>query len=157
MTKKSYCTQSGLEKLKEEYLILQNKAKVLSKQLGIASEQGDRSENADYKAAKEAQSMLAIKIAHLKNAIANTVIIDESKIDTSSVRILSQVKIKNQDTDEVLFYKLVPPKEAGKQGALSTLSPVAKGLLGKKVGDVVEIDVPAGRLTFKILEVTFAF
>jgi transcription elongation factor GreA len=120
-----------------------------------ARDKGDLSENAEYHAAKEAQGMLEMRISKLEELVRNARIIDESKLDVSKVLILSNVKIKNIKTGAMLNYTIVPESEADlKTGKISVNSPIAKGLLGKKVGDRTEIAVPAGILTLQIVEIT---
>jgi len=120
-----------------------------------ARDKGDLSENAEYDAAKEAQGMLEMKIAKLEDTIANARVIDESKIDTSKVQILNKVKIKNTATKAVMEYTLVAETEANlKEGKLSVNTPIAKALLGKKVGDVVEVQIPSGTVSFEIVDIS---
>ncbi len=156
MTKIRYYTEEGLQKLKDE---LEHLMKVerpsISQQIAEARDKGDLSENAEYDAAKNAQGMLELKIAKLQEVISNVRVIDESKLDTSKVLILSKVKIKNLANNAEMTYTLVPEKEADlKAGKLSVSSPIAKGLLGKTVGEKTVIEVPAGNITFEILEIT---
>ncbi len=128
---------------------------VISRAIAEARDKGDLSENAEYDAAKEAQQLLEMKIVKLQLTIANARIIDESKMDTSKVLILSTVKIRNVKTKQMMTYTIVPEKEANlKAGKISITSPIAKGLLGKAVGEQVEIQVPAGKLLFDIVEIT---
>ena len=156
MSEVTYLTQDGLNKLKKELERLINVERPkISKQIGEAIEKGDISENAEYDAAKDAQGMLEAKIAHLKSKVANARILDESKIDTSKVQILNKVKIRNQKNNETMQYTLVPETEANlKEGKISVQTPIAKGLMGKKVGDVVEIKVPSGIIPFEIVEIS---
>jgi transcription elongation factor GreA len=151
-----YFTEEGLQKLRdevEEMIRVQRPA--ISKQIAEARDKGDLSENAEYDAAKEAQGLLELKIAKLQETIRSARIIDESKMDVSKVLILSTVKIKNLKNGAIMTYTLVPENEADlKKGKLSVSSPIAKGLLGGKSGDKVEIDIPAGKITFEILDVT---
>ena len=120
-----------------------------------ARDKGDLSENAEYDAAKEAQGMLEAKIAQLKAQIADAKIIDESKIDTSTVQILTTVKIRNTKNNATMVYSIVPESEADlKSGKISSSTPIAKGLLGHKVGETVEITIPSGKIGFEILEIT---
>lgn len=151
-----YYTQEGLNKLKEELDHLSSvERKAISKMIAEARDKGDLSENAEYDAAKNAQGMLELKIAKLQEEISNARIIDESKMDTTKVLILSKVKLKNLKNNAVMVYTLVPESEADlKQGKLSVTSPIAKGLLGKKVGAKVDIAVPAGSVQFEIIEIT---
>ncbi len=156
MSEVTYLTQDGLNKLKKEleHLMTVERPKI-SKQIGEAIEKGDISENAEYDAAKDAQGMLEAKIAQLKSKVANARILDESKIDTSKVQILNKVKIKNQKNGATMQYTLVPESEANlKEGKISVQTPIAKGLMGKKVGDVVEITVPSGVIPFEIVEIS---
>jgi transcription elongation factor GreA len=156
MTGIRYYNEEGLRKLEEE---LQNLIAIerpaISRQIAEARDKGDLSENAEYDAAKEAQGMLEMKISKLEELIRNARIIDESKLDTSKVLILSIVKIKNLKNNAVMAYTIVPESEADlKAGKISVNSPIAKGLLGKKVGEKVEIQVPAGIITFEIVDIS---
>lgn len=156
MSEVTYYTQEGLDKLKEEIHELTTVGRqMISKQIAEARDKGDLSENAEYDAAKEAQGLHEAKIAKLKNILANARLIDESKLDTSKVLALSIVKIKNVKNGVVMTYQLVPESEADlKTGKISVKSPIAQGLLGKSVGDMAEIEVPAGKIEFEILEIT---
>ena len=156
MGKVTYITQEGLNKLKKELDHLMNVERPsISKQIGEAIEKGDISENAEYDAAKDAQGMLEAKIAVLRGKIANARIIDESKIDTSSVQILNKVTIKNKKNNATMQYTIVSEHEADlKSGKISIETPIAKGLLGKKVGDSVEITVPSGIIPFEIIDIS---
>lgn len=151
-----YLTKDGLLKLKKELDQLTNVERpAISKLIGEAIEKGDISENAEYDAAKDAQGMLEAKIAVLQNKIANARILDESKIKTSKVQILNVVTIKNQKNDSTMKYTLVPESEADlKLGKISINTPIAKGLMGKKVGDIVEIKVPSGIIPFEIVDIS---
>jgi transcription elongation factor GreA len=151
-----YLTKEGLLKLKKELEQLTNVERpLISRQIGDAIEKGDISENAEYDAAKDAQGMLEAKIAVLQGKIANARILDESKIKTSKVQILNVVTIKNQKNGSTMTYTLVPESEADlKQGKISINTPIAKGLMGKKVGDFVEIKVPSGIIPFEIVEIS---
>ncbi|MFV0593467.1 MAG: transcription elongation factor GreA [Draconibacterium sp.] len=156
MSEVTYLTQDGLNKLKKELerLVTVERPKI-SKQIGEAIEKGDISENAEYDAAKDAQGMLEAKIAQLQSKVASARILDESKIDTSKVQILNKVTIRNQKNNATMQYTLVPESEANlKEGKLSVQTPIAKGLIGKKVGDVVEITVPSGIIPFEIVEIS---
>jgi len=155
MTRSVYLTQEGLKKLREELEYLMNIERPrISKQIGEVIEKGDTTENAEYDAAKDAQGLLEAKIAGLQNKIAHARIIDESKIDTSQVQILNKVTIKNQKNNQVMQYTIVPESEANlKEGKISVSTPIAQGLMGKKVGDTVEIRVPAGMIQFEIVEI----
>jgi transcription elongation factor GreA len=156
MAEQKYYTKEGLEKLREELNYLTSMERpAISKQIAEARDKGDLSENAEYDAAKNAQGMLEMKIAKIQEEISNARIIDESKMDTRKVLILSTVKLKNLKNGSSMSYTIVPESEANfKLGKISVTSPIAKGLLGKIVGDQVEIDVPAGKLHFEIVEVT---
>jgi len=151
-----YFTEEGLENLKEE---LEHLTKVerpsISKQIAEARDKGDLSENAEYDAAKNAQGMLEMKIANLQEEISNARIIDESKMDFTKVLILSIVTVKNLKNNKKLTFTLVPENEADlKKNKISVSSPIAQGLLGKSVGDVAEISIPAGKIEFEILEIS---
>jgi transcription elongation factor GreA len=156
MSNVSYLTGEGLKKLKEELNHLESVERPsISRQIADARDKGDLSENAEYDAAKEAQGLLEMKIAKLKNILANSRIIDESKIDTSKVQLLNKVKLKNLKNNTVMTYTLVPESEANlKEGKISISTPIAKGLLGKEVGDQAEIKVPSGIMTFEIIEIS---
>lgn len=156
MAETKYFTEEGLKKLRDEVAeLIRVQRPAISKQIGEARDKGDLSENAEYDAAKEAQGMLELKISKRQEIIRSARIIDESKMDISKVLILSTVKIKNLKNGASMTYTLVPENEADlKAGKLSVSSPIAKGLLGKKVGEQAEIDIPAGKITFEIIEVT---
>lgn len=155
MAQFSYYTQEGLDKLKNE---LNNLRKVerprISQQIAEARDKGDLSENAEYDAAKEAQGLLEARIAKLEDVVANARVIDESQMDTSKAFILSKVKIKNLGNNAVLEYQLVAESEADlKARKLSVDSPIGKGLLGKAIGEIAEVQVPSGVVKFEILEI----
>ena len=155
MSKVAYLTVNGLRKLKNELESLMGERSKISQQIAEARDKGDLSENAEYEAAKEAQAMLELKISKLQDTIANSRVIDEKKINTTSVQILNKVKIKNQKNNAVMEYMLVSESEADlKAGKLSVNTPIAKGLMGKKVGDVVEVKVPSGLVQFEIIEIS---
>jgi transcription elongation factor GreA len=156
MAEIKYFTEEGLQRLKDELDHLTSVERpAISKQIAEAREKGDLSENAEYDAAKNEQGMLELKIAKLQDEISNARIIDESKMDTSKVLILSNVTLKNLSNGAKMTYTLVPEKEADlKSNKLSVSSPIAKGLLGKTKGDVAEIQVPAGKMKFEILNVS---
>ena len=156
MAKVSYMTEEGLRKLKEELdLLTKIERPKISAQIAEARDKGDLSENAEYDAAKEAQGLLEMKISKLQDLVINSRIIDESKIDTSYVQILTKVKLKNLKTKAVTEYTLVAETEADlKAGKISVETPIAKGLLGKKVGDKVSIQVPNGILELEILNIS---
>jgi transcription elongation factor GreA len=156
MTEVTYYTQEGLEKLKQElhYLKTEGRAQI-SKAIAEARDKGDLSENAEYDAAKEAQGHHESKIAKLTNVLAYARLIDESKLDSSKVLALSIVKIKNMKNGATMTYQLVSETEADlKSGKISVKSPIAQGLLGRSVGEKVEITVPVGKLEFEIVEIS---
>ena len=156
MSKVNYYTKEGLQKLKDELeqLVMVERPSI-SKQIAEARDKGDLSENAEYAAAKDAQGMLELKISKLQDLIQNARIFDESKLDASKVLLMSTVVIKNLKNNATMKYILVPEQEADfKTGKISVTSPIAKGLLGKKVGDTVEITVPAGTIPFEIVQIT---
>ncbi len=150
-----YLTESGFQKLKAELDQLRSVDRpAITAQIAEARDKGDLSENAEYDAAKEAQGMLEMRIAKLEAQLANARILDESKIDTSKIQILSRVRLKNHNTGKEVEYTLVSESEANlKEGKLSIGTPIAKALLGKKVGDKVAVNVPAGTINFEILEI----
>ena len=156
MSQIAYVTEEGLRKLKEELHYLKTKERPsISNQIAEARDKGDLSGNAEYDAAKEAQGLLELKISKLEDTVSNARIIDESKLDISKVLILSKVKLRNLNNKAELTYTLVPEQEADlKTGRISVDSPIGKGLLGKKVGELAEIKVPSGMvMKFEILEV----
>jgi transcription elongation factor GreA len=155
MGKVTYITEEGLRKMKEEYdRLTKIERPSISKQIGEAIEKGDISENAEYDAAKDAQGMLEAKIAILGEKIASARVIDESKIDTSCVQILNKVTIRNKTNNATMQYTIVSEHEANlKEGKISIQTPIAKGLMGKKLGDVVEIQVPSGKMQFEIVDI----
>ena len=155
MRKVSYYTEEGLQKIKDELQHLKTKGRAeISKQIAEARDKGDLSENAEYDAAKDAQGHLEAKIAQLEKIVGNARVLDPATLDTSQVSILSRVKIKNAQNGMHFTYTLTSEEEADlKNGKISVKSPIGKGLLGKKVGDHVEIQVPAGKLKFEILEI----
>jgi transcription elongation factor GreA len=156
MSKVSYLTEEGLQKLKAELDQLKGiERPAISRQIAEARDKGDLSENAEYEAAKEAQAMLEMKISRLEESLANSRILDESMIDTSRVQILNKVKIRNKATNTVMEYFIVSESEANiKAGKMSVNTPIARGLLGKKVGDEVEIVVPSGKINLEIVEIS---
>jgi len=156
MAQASYMTEEGLAKLKKELEQLTTVERpAISQQIAEARDKGDLSENAEYDAAKEAQGLLEMRIARMENMLAKARIIDESRIDTSHVQILNKVKIKNIKNSQQVEYMLVSESEADiKNGKISVATPIAKGLLGKEVGDVVEIKVPSGVMSFEIIEIS---
>ncbi|MCC9137493.1 transcription elongation factor GreA [Pontibacter silvestris] len=156
MSKISYYTAEGLQKLKDELAELKTKGRAeVARQLAEARDKGDLSENAEYDAAKDAQGHLELKISKMEEIVGNARLIDESNLDSSKALILSKVKIKNLKNNMVVNYTLVAEEEADlAAGKISVKSPIGKGLLGKSVGDVAEITVPAGKLEFEILEIS---
>ncbi len=152
----AYYTKEGLEKLKEELQYLKTEGRSqIAKAIAEARDKGDLSENAEYDAAKEAQGLHEAKIAKMGELMSNARLLDESKLDASKVLALSKVKIKNVKNGAEMTYQLVSESEADlKSGKISVASPIAKGLLGKKVGDTTEIMVPAGKMEFEILEIS---
>ncbi len=150
-----YFTQEGLNKLKAELdQLISVERPAIAQQIAEARDKGDLSENAEYDAAKNAQGMLELKISKLQETIRNAKLIDETKMDSSKVLILSTVKLRNIKNNAVMQYTLVPENEADlKAGRISVNSPVANGLLGKSVGDKVEIKIPAGTVTLEIVEI----
>lgn len=156
MSHVTYLTEEGLKKLKDELHQLKTHERAsISRQIAEARDKGDLSENAEYDAAKDAQGLLEMKISKLEDLIANARLIDDSKMDNSKVFILSKVKIKNLANGSFMTYMLVPETDANlKQGKISIESPISKGLLGKKVGDKVEITVPSGKLNFEVVEIS---
>jgi transcription elongation factor GreA len=150
-----YYSEEGLQKLKDElnYLITKERP-AASAAIAEARDKGDLSENAEYDAAKEAQGLLEARISKLQDLIANSRLLDESKLDTSKILLLSKVEIKNTKTNMKIAYEIVPESESDiKKNKISVSSPIAKALLGKRVGDVVEVQVPAGIMNFEVLSV----
>jgi transcription elongation factor GreA len=152
----SYFTEEGLKKLKDQLNHLKNVERPhISRQIAEARDKGDLSENAEYDAAKDAQGMLELKISKMEEMLSNARLVDESKLDVSKVFVLSTVKIKNMGNDQLMTYKLVTENEADlKSGKISVSSPIGKGLLGKSVGDVAEVEVPSGMLKLKVIEIS---
>ena len=152
----SYFTEEGLQKLKDEVHFLKTKERAnIVRQIAEARDKGDLSENAEYDAAREAQGLLEARIAKLEDVLANARLVDASHMDISKVSILTKVKIKNLKSSQVVQYTLVTQNEANlKEGKISIDSPIGKGLMGKKVGDKVEITVPAGTIPFQIIEIS---
>ncbi len=151
-----YYSQEGLQNLKDELeqLITVERPKI-SKMIAEARDKGDLSENAEYDAAKDAQGMLEMKISKLQEMVRNARVVDESKMDTSKVLIFSQVKIKNLKSGKTMAYTIVPETEANlKEGKISVTSPIASGLLGKKVGEMASIKAPAGIIELEIIEIS---
>ncbi len=152
----SYITEQGLKKIKEELEHLETVERPsISRQIAEARDKGDLSENAEYDAAKEAQGMLEMRIAKLQEIVVNSRIIDQSKIDTESVQLMNKVRIKNIKNGAEMTYMIVSESEANlKEGKISVSTPIATGLLGKKVGEVAEIEVPSGLMQFEIMEIS---
>ncbi|HMR47610.1 MAG TPA: transcription elongation factor GreA [Bacteroidia bacterium] len=151
----TYLTEEGLKKLQDELTHLKTiQRPLISKQIAEARDKGDLSENAEYDAAKDAQGLLELKISKMEELLSSARIVDESKIDTSKVSILSKVKIKNLANKQEVTYTLVAENEADlKAGKISVTSPIGKGLLGKKKGEVAEIIVPSGKMNFEIISI----
>lgn len=156
MSNVAYFTEEGLKKLKEQLDNLKNVERPhISRQIAEARDKGDLSENAEYDAAKDAQGMLELKIAKMEEMLRNARLVDESKLDNSKALVLSTVKIKNMNNGQTMTYKLVTESEADlKSGKISVTSPIGKGLLGKSVGDVAEVQVPSGMLQLKLIEIS---
>jgi transcription elongation factor GreA len=156
MGKISYYTKEGLDKLKKELAELKSKGRSdIAKQIAEARDKGDLSENAEYDAAKDAQGHLEAKIAQLEDVVGNARVLDESKIDTSTVSVLSSVTIKNKKNGALVTYMLVSEEEANlKAGKISTQSPIGKGLLGKKIGESAKIKTPAGEIEFEVVNIS---
>jgi transcription elongation factor GreA len=156
MAQISYYTQEGLQRLKDELNELKTKGRTdIARQIAEARDKGDLSENAEYDAAKDAQGLLEMKIAKLEEVVGNARVLDESKLDTSHVSILSKVKIKNKQNGAEMTYTLVSEEEADlKSGKISVKSPIGKGLLGKKVGEVAEVQAPVGTMKFQIIDIS---
>lgn len=153
----TYVTNEGLEKMKAELELLETiERPKITQQIAEARDKGDLSENAEYDAAKEAQGMLEMKISKLKDAIASSKVIDESQLDTSKVSILMTVRLKNRTTNQEQKFTLVPDNESDlKAGKISVNTPIAKGLLGKTVGEVADVVLPNGnKLSFEVLEIS---
>ena len=151
-----YFTPEGLQKVKDElHQLVTVERPHISRQIAEARDKGDLSENAEYAAAKEAQSMLEIKISKLQETVSSARLIDEKKLDNSRVLIFSTVRLKNLKNGGMVTYTLVPENESNvKLGKISVNSPIAKGILGKTIGEKVEITVPAGSISFEIIEIT---
>ena len=156
MSKISYYTEKGLKNLRKKLDHLKDVERPLASQaIAEARDKGDLSENAEYDAAKEAQGLLEFEISKLEETLSNARIIDESKLDTSKVLVLSTVKIKNLNNSAIMEYKLVAQSEADlAKGKISVDSPIGKGLLGKKVADIAEISIPNSNVKFEILEIS---
>ncbi|MBD5277303.1 MAG: transcription elongation factor GreA [Bacteroides sp.] len=153
----TYMTKDGYKKKIEEIAYLENvKRPEISRAIAEARDKGDLSENAEYDAAKEAQGMLEMKISQLKDLVANARIIDDSKLNTEEVQILNKVKIKNVANGQTMEYTIVADSEANlREKKIASSTPIAQGLLGHRVGEVVEIRVPSGLMKFEIVEISF--
>ncbi|MBR3285226.1 MAG: transcription elongation factor GreA [Bacteroidales bacterium] len=150
-----YMTQDGLDKLKKELEDALAQRPVISAQIAEAREKGDLSENAEYDAAREAQGLLEVKIARLKNLVANAKIIDESQIGTDIIQIMNKVKVENLALKRVMEFTIVGETEADfSKGKLAATTPIGKALMGHKVGDVVDAKTPSGIIQFKVLEIS---
>lgn len=156
MSKYTYVTKEGLKKLEAELHELKTKGRSsISAQIAEARDKGDLSENAEYDAAKDAQGMMELKISQLEQKVATAKIIDESKLDANKVQVLTTVKIKNKKNGMEMTYTIVPEEEADlKSMKISLSSPIAAGLLGKSVGDIAEVQAPAGKISFEIIEIS---
>lgn len=155
MSEVHYMTADGLEKLKKELSDALAQRPVISAAIAEAREKGDLSENAEYDAAREAQGLLEVKIAKLKNLVANAKVIDESQIGTDKVQIMNKVKVENLSLKKVMEFTIVGETEADfSKGKLASTTPIGKALLGHKVGETVEAKVPSGVMKFKILEIS---
>lgn len=156
MSKITYLTEEGLKKLQDDLVQLKTIERPnISKQIAEARDKGDLSENAEYDAAKDAQGLLELKISKMQDLLANARLIDESKLDTSKVSVLCKVKIRNHANKAETTYMLVAENEADlKTGKISVGSPIGKGLLGKKVGEIADITTPAGSLKFEVLDIS---
>ena len=152
----SFMSEEGYNKLLADLKELEGKRPEIVRQIAEARDKGALSENAEYDAAKEAQGMLEMKISDLKRLIAEARIIDKSKLNADSVQVLTKVGLKNTKTGATMEYTVVPESEANlREGKISIKTPIAQGLLGKKVGDVAEITVPQGKLSFEITSISF--
>ena len=152
----NYYTEEGLQKLKDELHDLKTRGRAdMARQIAEARDKGDLSENAEYDAAKDAQGLMEMRIAELEAAVGNARVMNEDRVDLSKVSILSTVKIKNVKNGMELKYTLVSEKEADlKEGKISYESPIGKGLLNKKVGEIADVKAPAGILQFEILDIS---
>ncbi|HOS45152.1 MAG: transcription elongation factor GreA [Paludibacter sp.] len=152
----NYMTEEGYRKLKEELLELESVQRpLITQQIMEARDKGDLSENAEYDAAKEAQGLLELKISQIKSTLASVRLIDESQISTHEIQIMNRIKIRNVKTGQIMSYLIVSETEANlREGKLSVNTPIAQGLLGKKVGEKVQVEVPSGVLEFEVLEIS---
>lgn len=155
MSQIHYLTQKGLDDIKAELAQLLAQRPVISRAIAEARDKGDLSENAEYDAAREAQGMLELKITKLQDSIANARVIDESRLNTDQVQMLTKVKIKNIKTCAISEYTLVGESEANfKEGKLAAATPIGRALMGRKKGEVVDVTVPSGTLQFEILDIS---
>ncbi|GHT16243.1 transcription elongation factor GreA [Bacteroidia bacterium] len=152
----TYLTKEGYQKMTAELAQLKSVERpAASRAIAEARDKGDLSENAEYDAAKEAQGLLEMKISQMESMLANAKVIDETKVNSNQVQLLNRVKVKNITAKLEANYTLVTESEANlKEGKLSIATPIAKALLGKKVGDVVDVQVPSGKIQFKVLEIS---
>ena len=157
MAEIKYYSKEGLQKLKDElHHMITVERPAISAAIAEARDKGDLSENAEYDAAKEAQGLLEMKISLLKEKILSAKIIDDSRLNTEVIQILNKVKIKNTKNGAVMTYTLVSEHEANlKEGKLAVNTPIAQALLGKRVGDIVEVTVPVGKIPFEVIEISF--
>lgn len=155
MSEISYLTQEGYDRLRGELEMLKTKGRdEVAKAIAEAREKGDLSENAEYDAAKDAQGLLEMKINQMEKTMASARVIDESQLDTSRVTVMAKVTIKNLKVNKEVTYKLVSESEANlKEKRISVTSPIGKGLLGKEVGDIAEVQTPAGVIKFEIMSI----
>lgn len=155
MAEVHYMSQEGLENIKKELQEALAQRPIISAAIAEAREKGDLSENAEYESAREAQSLLEIKIANLKNMVASAKVVDASLLSTDKVQILNTVKVENLNAHQIMTFTIVGESEADfSKGKLAATTPIAKALIGHSVGEVVEAKVPAGVIKFKILEIS---